>query len=119
MKKYGVYRTALAGALTGAASGLLGGGGGMLAVPLLERAGLSLRRAHATAIAVVLPACMFGGAVYAALGLLPLSVLLPVTLGVVAGGRVGARLLSFVPPRVLDAAFCLLTFLAGGRMLFP
>ena len=41
------------GALIGAANGLLGGGGGMIAVPVLRAGGLPARRAHATAIAVM------------------------------------------------------------------
>lgn len=106
----------LGGALTGAANGLLGGGGGMLAVPLLEKNGLPPRRAHATAIAVVLPASAVSGAVYLVHGLAPLWVLVPVSLGVALGGFFGAKLLKMLPVRAVTLLFGLLMLAAGIRM---
>ncbi len=105
------------GGAVGAVNGLLGGGGGMLAVPLLERAGLQTRQAHATAIAVILPTSLASGAVYALGGLAPLPVLLPVALGVTAGGFLGARLLPRLSVRVVDFLFGLLMLAAGAGML--
>ena len=46
------------GLALGAANSLFGGGGGMLAVPLLRAGGLPERKAHATAILVILPICL-------------------------------------------------------------
>lgn len=106
------------GALVGAANGLFGGGGGMIAVPALEKGGLPARSAHATAIAAVLPACLVSGAVYLFRGLVPLSHLLPVALGVCFGGFFGAKLLPRIPQRVLNFLFALFMLAAGGRMLF-
>lgn len=107
-----------AGALTGAANGLFGGGGGMIAVPFLERSSLSVRRAHASAIAVVAPASLVSGALYAAAGLVPLGVFLPVALGVTAGGYLGAKLLGILPARITGALFAVLMLAAGLRMVF-
>lgn len=112
-------RYLLGGTLIGAANGAFGGGGGMVAVPLLEGAGVPSPSAHATAIAAVLPACLASGAVYLASGLVPLSLLVPVALGVTAGGLLGARLLSRLRARALDVLFSALMLLAGVRMLFP
>ncbi len=106
------------GALTGVANGLLGGGGGMLAVPLLERAGYPARKAHATAIAVILPASALSGSVYLLYGLVPLRVLIPVAAGVAAGGAFGAQLLSRLPVRAVTLLFSALMLAAGLRMLF-
>ena len=106
------------GALVGAVNGLLGGGGGMLAVPLLRAGGLSARRAHATAIAVILPASLVSGAVYLFYGFTPVSVLLPVALGVAAGGYLGAKLLKVLSGRVITLVFAALMLAAGLRMLF-
>ncbi len=105
------------GALIGAVNGLLGGGGGMLAVPLLRAGGLSPRRAHATAISVILPASAVSGLVYLFGGLAPFYVLVPVALGVVMGGIVGAKLLNTLPVRAVDLLFGALMLLAGWRML--
>lgn len=111
------FRLTGGGALTGAANGLFGGGGGMIAVPFLERAAsLPALHAHATAIAVILPACVVSGAVYLWFGLVPLSVFLPVSIGVVLGGVLGARLLPRISARSVTFAFALLMFAAGLRM---
>jgi hypothetical protein len=107
------------GSLIGAVNGLLGGGGGMIAVPVLTRAAkLSPLRAHATAIAVILPASVMSGAVYLLKGLVPLSLFVPVALGVVSGGILGAKLLGVLPERVVETIFTLIMFLAGIRMIF-
>lgn len=106
------------GILIGIANGLFGGGGGMLAVPLLRANGLSPLKAHATAIAVILPASVVSGAVYLSYGLAPLSVLLPVALGVVAGGFFGAKLLGILPERTVTFLFACVMLAAGVRMLF-
>ena len=69
MQKKSVFACLAGGAAVGAANGLLGGGGGMLAVPILEKAGLEERCAHATAIAVIAPASLVSGIVYLCSGL--------------------------------------------------
>lgn len=106
------------GALIGAVNGILGGGGGMLAVPVLRAGGLGTRKAHATAIGVILPASAVSGAVYLLTGAVPLPVLLPVALGVAAGGYVGAKLLNLLPVRAVSLLFAALMLAAGWRMLF-
>ena len=110
----------LGGAAIGAVNGLFGGGGGMIAVPLLERAAfLSARSAHATAIAVILPASVVSGIVYVCYGFTPPSVLLPVAIGVTAGGFFGAKLLARVGAKTLEFLFAALMLIAGVRMLLP
>lgn len=106
------------GGLLGAVNGLLGGGGGMLAVPLLQSGGLPARKAHATAIAVILPASLISGAVYLSGGNVPMPVLVPVSLGVAFGGFLGAKLLGRLPVRAAEFLFAVLMLAAGWRMLF-
>ena len=43
------------GIITGLANGLFGSGGGIIAVPMLKKSGLSTKEAHATSIALTLP----------------------------------------------------------------
>lgn len=110
----------LGGSAIGAVNGLFGGGGGMIAVPLLERASLlPARSAHATAIAVILPASAVSGIVYACHGLTPPSILLPVAIGVTAGGFFGAKLLARAGVKFLEILFAALMLVAGVRMLLP
>ncbi len=104
------------GGAVGAANGIFGGGGGMIAVPLLERIeGRGTAAAHATAIACILPASFTSAVVYLLWGLVPWQVLLPVAIGVLAGGLLGAKLLPLLPPRALDLAFSALMLLAGVK----
>ena len=108
----------LGGSAVGAANGVFGGGGGMIAVPLLERIeGRGETQAHATAIALILPASLVSAAVYLWAGLVPWTILLPVSLGVLAGGYLGAKLLPVLPPRVLSLLFAALMLAAGIKSL--
>lgn len=106
------------GAAIGALNGLLGGGGGMVAVPLLRKTGLPALKAHATAIAVIAPASALSGAVYLFVGSVPSAVLLPAALGVALGGFLGAKLLSVLPVRIVEVVFAALMLLAGLRLVF-
>lgn len=108
----------LGGIAVGGANGLFGGGGGMIAVPVLKGTGRSPKSAHATAIAVILPASAASAAVYLFNGLVPLPVFLPVALGVVLGGYFGARLLARCTGRAVTLFFAAVMLAAGLRMLF-
>ena len=90
-------KTAVSGALAGAANGLFGGGGGMIAVPLLQRIGLEEKRAHATAILWILPISLLSFILYAVKGYYEGGVLIPTAIGVTAGGFLGAKLLGIMP----------------------
>lgn len=111
-----VRRRMFSGALLGTVNGLFGGGGGMVAVPLLERS-LPTREAHATAIAAVLPATVLSGIVYLLTGRTPLSALIPTALGVTLGGFFGAKLLPVLPVRAADLIFGVLMLAAGIGMV--
>ena len=63
-KQISLKRT-LAGLLTGAVNGLFGGGGGMVAVPLLKNMlGYDEKNAHATAILIIAPVCAVSAVTY-------------------------------------------------------
>ena len=106
------------GGAIGAANGFFGGGGGMLAVPLLERMGLPEQKAHATAILVILPISAFSFVLYAFRGFAELSVLIPTSLGVTVGGLLGAKILNLLPEKIIALAFAGLQAFAGLWLLF-
>ncbi len=109
----------VSGALIGAVNGLFGGGGGMVAVPVLKRlSGYGEKRAHATAIMVMAPVCAASAITYMLGGYLRADILIPATLGSVAGGFAGARLLNSLPDFAVKAIFVAIMFAAGLRMLF-
>ena len=107
----------LGGTAVGILNGLFGGGGGMVAVPVLKAAGRSPKNAHATAIAVILPASAANGAVYLANGFVPFPLLLPVAVGVLLGGILGAKLLARLSGRTVTFLFALAMLAAGLAVL--
>ena len=74
----------LLGVLIGFVNGLFGAGGGMLVVPVLTfLLGLNTKRAHATAILIILPLCAVSGVVYLTRGMGGEDMFLPTVDGVV------------------------------------
>ena len=112
-------KQATAGALTGAVNGVFGGGGGMIAVPLLSRMlGYEDRQAHATAIFVIAPVCLASAIVYIVNGYAVPYVIIPAAVGTVAGGFVGAYALSKFSSSAVNYIFIGIMLIAGLRMLF-
>ena len=108
----------MAGGLAGLVNGLFGGGGGMIVVPMLT--GLLKRdpkRAHATALMIILPISLVSGLFYAAFGNLQLMVAIPVSIGVSIGGVVGALLLSKLSSKWIIMIFAVVMAAAGIKML--
>ena len=106
------------GVAVGLANGLFGGGGGMIAVPLLQRVGLEEKRAHATAILWILPISLLSFVLYAWKGYARSSVLIPTAFGVTAGGFWGAKLLGKMPVKWVNLVFAVLQALAGAFLVF-
>lgn len=106
------------GLILGFVNGFLGGGGGMLCVPLLVFAlGLTDKRAHATAILIMLPISLVSFAVYACNMRIEWELALWVVLGSVAGGFIGSILLKKLSNSWLRAIFALIMIVAGLRMI--
>ena len=106
------------GLAVGVANSLFGGGGGMLAVPLLQTTGYDNKRAHATAILIILPVSLFSFLLYFTRGLYDFSVLVPTALGVTLGGALGAKLLGKLPVKTVNFLFALLQLTAGAFLFF-
>ena len=114
--KYVKY--ALIGLVTGAANGLFGSGGGTIAVPaMVHLLKAEEHKAHATAIAVILPLTVVSSAFYITKGYVDWSLTLKVTAGGLAGGYIGARLLAVCPEKLLRKIFAVFMAAAGVRML--
>jgi uncharacterized membrane protein YfcA len=97
---------ALAGVAIGAITGLVGVGGGFLFVPVLALAGgLEMKRAVGTSLVAI--AVNAGAALAGQLGHveLPLALAAGLSSVAVAGALLGARLVSWLPERVLRRAF--------------
>ena len=107
------------GAFAGCINGLFGGGGGMIVVPmlnyLLQR---SEKKAHATAILIILPMSILSGILYACSGSFKLGVGIPATIGVTIGGIAGALLLKRLSSHWVSIIFSVIMAIAGLKLLF-
>jgi uncharacterized membrane protein YfcA len=106
------------GVVTGAASGLLGVGGGTLMVPFLTlAAGLSQHAAEATSLLVVLPTAIVGSLVLRQRGVGDLWLALRFgALGAI-GGILGALLALALPGHVLRIVFACFLLLVAVRLV--
>ncbi|MBQ2704458.1 MAG: sulfite exporter TauE/SafE family protein [Clostridia bacterium] len=105
------------GVIIGVVNGLLGAGGGMLAVPLLKKSGLEQKEAHATSIAVILPLSVISAATYLLNGSVTLSDSIPYLLPGAIGAVIGAVLLGKISDKWLRRVFGVFMIWAGIRLL--
>ena len=109
----------LTGAAAGCVNGLLGTGGGMVAVPLLTRwVGLEQKKALATTVMTILPLCLLSAVVYWLKEGFRWSDAWPYLLGGLAGGIVAGLVYGKVSPLWLRRGFGALLVVGGVRMLF-
>ena len=107
----------MASLFAGFATGVFGGGGGMIVVPILTGLyGLEPVKAHATAIATIFPLCLVSVIFYMAQGGWQWKSGLVVTAGVVVGGIVGALLMKKIPAKWLQPIFYILMIVGGVKM---
>ena len=116
-KKKNVERI-ICGTAVGLANSLFGGGGGMIAVPLLQKTGLEEKRAHATAILLILPISLFSFLTYTWKGFYDATVLVPTAIGVTAGGPLGAKWLKQMSVKKVNLVFAALQAIAGVCLFF-
>lgn len=119
MSKKDKFLRVVAGVLTGFANGFFGGGGGMILVPLLEKVmKYEEKKAHATAIMIILPISIVSALVQIIKGnfIMPYGVY--VSIGVFVGGIIGAFLLKKTKNVYLNFLFSLVMFASGIKLLF-
>ena len=108
----------LTGALTGLANGFFGGGGGMIVVPLMTfLLKVKAKKAHATALAVILPISVVSACIYFMSGKFDFKVGVPTGVGVIVGGIAGAWLLGKISAKWLTKLFAVVMLVAGAKAL--
>lgn len=113
-----LFKIILCASFIGVINGLLGGGGGMLCVPALNKlAGLDTKKSHATAVFVMLPISIISSIVYATSVKANFSAVSLVTMGSLVGGFAGTKLLKNFSSIIVDYIFVVVIFLAAIRML--
>lgn len=107
------------GSIIGFLNGFLGSGGGMIAVPILEKIKkIDNKKAHATAIAVIFPLSIVSGVVYSLNFELDILTILILSGGVTVGGIVGSLLLKKLNSKAVRIIFAVLMLAAGIKMFF-
>ncbi|MCX7842397.1 MAG: sulfite exporter TauE/SafE family protein [Clostridia bacterium] len=106
------------GMVTGLANGLFGSGGGTIAVPAMVLIlGAEEHKAHATAIAVILPLTFASAFFYISHNYVNWELTYKIVLGGVIGGYIGARLLNICPANILRKIFAVFMIFAAVRMI--
>ena len=109
----------LGGVAAGFINGFLGGGGGVVIVSLLlSVVKLDQKKSQATALLVILPLTVVSAVVYFIYGNVDWATVLWTTLGVVAGGILGALLLKKLKGNVVKMIFAVILILGGIKMFF-
>ncbi len=117
IKKFANTKNVLGGVIIGVINGLLGSGGGMIAVPVLKKLGFSQSDAQANAIAVILPISVLSAALYLFKGYVTFSDALIYIPGGIIGTVIGTFLLKKISPRYLKKIFGAFMIFAGVRLL--
>ncbi len=115
MKKIN-FRTVTSGITIGIINGLMGAGGGMIAVPLLKNLGFSQSKAQANAILVILPISAISAVMYLLRGNVAIVDAIPFIPGGIIGTLIGTFILCRLPQKALKKIFALFMIWAGVRL---
>lgn len=119
MKKRNLLKTASIGVCVGFCNGLFGSGGGIIAVPAMEKLlGAEEHKAHATAIAVILPLTVVSLIPYIFKGFFDFTLAWQTSLGGIIGGVIGAVLLKKLSAPLLKKVFGVFIIAAAVRTWF-
>ena len=106
------------GIITGLANGLFGAGGGIIAVPMLKRSGLSTKESHATSIALTLPLSIVSSIFYFnTIKDIFSDTLIIISVGL-AGSVLGSLIMRKIPSAYLKKAFGIILIISGIRLFF-
>lgn len=105
------------GVATGALSGLLGVGGGVIMVPALVALGFSRHRANATSLAAIMLVALSGAVAFGFSGDVDMPVAIALGIGGLIGSTVGAHWMNRLSGSVLARIFSVVLLVAGIRMV--
>lgn len=106
-----------AGMLVGIVNALFGAGGGIVAVPVLQKYGLHRKESHANAVAVILPISILSAGIYLFKGHVEISQAMPYIPSGIAGSLIGTYCLRKISVVWLKRIFGAFIVYAGIRLL--
>lgn len=119
MKLNYYLKCGIIGFFTGILNGLFGSGGGTIVVPaMIYYLHVDDHKAHATAIAIILPLTIISSFVYIYNSFVDWDLVLKTSIGGVVGGYIGAKLLRVIPDKYLRKIFGGFMIFASIRMVF-
>ncbi|MFX0211403.1 MAG: sulfite exporter TauE/SafE family protein, partial [Candidatus Hodarchaeota archaeon] len=105
--------SAVFGLVAGFASGLLGIGGGVIMVPILIHVGkISIHKAVATSMFIMIATSIAGAAVKITMGQIYSDLAFFLILGIIVGAQIGPRLVKKIDTKVLQQIFGLMMVVA-------
>lgn len=112
------FKTAAIGVAAGVLNGLFGSGGGTVVVPAMEKfLSVPVKKAHATAIAIILPLSVVSVFIYLKGVSVDIKTVAAVSVGGVLGGYVGAVLLQKLTGKWIHRIFGAFMIAAALRMI--
>ena len=107
------------GLAAGILNGLFGAGGGSVVVPAMEKfLKMPAKRAHATAVGIILLMSVVSAVIYIFRGQFSLKIWIPVTVGGAVGGFLGGFLLTKISARWLKIIFGAVIIVTAVKMIF-
>lgn len=105
------------GLFAGILNGLLGAGGGLLIVPILEKYDLEQRSIHATSVCIILPICILSTIIYLIKGQVTFNDALPYLPFSIIGSIIGSFILSKINQNFLRKLFGIFMLWAAIQLL--
>lgn len=111
------WKDAISGCIIGFINGFLGSGGGMIAVPILENIKkMDNKKAHITAIAIILPLSVISAIIYSFNFNLDWVLVGILCASVTVGGVLGSIFLKKLSGEVIRIIFAVVMVIAGVRI---
>lgn len=106
------------GIFTGLINGLLGIGGGTILIPaMVFLLGEKQHIAHGTSLSIILPTAIVSTLVYQVNSHIDWGLALKIAISGMLGGYLGAKLMQYIPARLLRKLFGIFMAAAGIRMI--
>lgn len=107
----------IGGFCCGLLNGMFGSGGGLVAVPLLEKQGIEAKSAHATSVAIIFVLSFLSTIIYSMNGNIDFtSAMSYIPFGII-GAVAGATLLKKIPSSLLRRGFAVIMIISAIRIL--